>query len=87
MVDAEEESALGEVHQQRDQIVAPLQELRVLALMEVVNANMDFRTAGHPARQLLAEEEIRWCLKYSEPSIESWSVSVNRFIPRRSNSE
>ena len=59
MVDAEKNPALGEIHQQRDQIVAPLQELRVLALMEVVNSNMDFRTAGHPARQLLAQEEIR----------------------------
>ena len=27
--------------------------------MEVVDANVDFRTAGHPARQLLAQEEIR----------------------------
>lgn len=29
----------------------------MLALMEVVYANMDFGTAGHPARQLLAQEE------------------------------
>ena len=31
----------------------------MLPLMEVVDANVDFRTAGHAARQLLAEEEIR----------------------------
>ena len=30
----------------------------MLALMEVVDANVDFRTAGHPAGQLLAQEEI-----------------------------
>ena len=59
MVDAEEELPLGEIHQQRNQIVAPLLELDVLALMEIVDANMDFRTAGHPARQLLAQEKIR----------------------------
>src|SRR5271156_6141745 len=57
VVYAEEEPALGEIHQQGDQVVAPLLELGVLALMEVVDANVDFRTAGHPARQLLAEEE------------------------------
>ena len=31
----------------------------MLALMEVVNTNVDFGTAGHPARQLLAQEKIR----------------------------
>ena len=31
----------------------------MLALMEVVDADMDFRTAGHPARQLFTEEESR----------------------------
>ncbi len=59
MIDAEEQPALAEIHQQRNQIVPALQELSVLALMEVVNADMDFRTAGHPARQLLTEEKSR----------------------------
>ena len=59
MVDAEKQPALAEVHQQRHQIVPALQKLSVLALMEVVDADVDFRTAGHPARQLLTEEETR----------------------------
>jgi hypothetical protein len=57
MIDAEEDSPLRQVHQQRDQIVAALQELRVLALMEIVNSDVDLRTAGHPARQFLAQEK------------------------------
>jgi hypothetical protein len=59
VVDAEEELPFAKVHQQRHQIVAPLLKLDVLALMEVVHADVDFRTTGHPARQLLAQEEIR----------------------------
>lgn len=57
VIDTEEESALGQVHQERDKIVSPLLELNVLTLMEVVNADVDFRTAGHATSQLLAEKE------------------------------
>lgn len=57
MIDAKENPAFGKIHQQRDEIVPSLLELNVLALMEVVNTNVNFRAARHPARQLLAEEE------------------------------
>jgi hypothetical protein len=59
MVDAEQDSSLGEIHQKRDQIVAPLLQLRVLALVKVVNPDVDFRAARHAAGQLLAQEEFR----------------------------
>ena len=59
MIDAEEELPLAEVHQQGDEVIPALLKLDVLALMEVVHPDMDFRTAGHPARQFLAQEEIR----------------------------
>ena len=42
-----------------DEIVAPLLELRVLALGDVVDADVNFRAAGHPAGQLFAQEKIR----------------------------
>jgi len=58
VIDAEEKSALGEVHQQRHQVVAPLYELRVLALAYVINADMHFGAAGHAASQLHAHKKI-----------------------------
>ncbi len=50
---------LGEVHQKRNQVVAPLLHLRVLAFVKVINADVDLRAAGHAARQFLAQEEFR----------------------------
>src|SRR5215472_8169047 len=57
VIDTEENPALTQVHEQGDKVAAALLELDVLALMDVVNADVDLRTAGHPARQLFAEEE------------------------------
>jgi hypothetical protein len=59
VVDGEEELSLGEIHQQCRQVVASLLELNMLPLMEIVDSYMDFRTAGHAARQLLAKEKFR----------------------------
>src|SRR5580700_6458310 len=59
MIDAEEKPALGEIHQQRNQVVAPAQELVVLPLVQVVNADMSFGPARHSASEFFANEEIR----------------------------
>lgn len=58
MVDAEEEPSLGEVHQQSHQVVAALLELDVLPLGQVVDSDVCFRPARHPAGDLFAHEEI-----------------------------
>jgi hypothetical protein len=58
MIDAEEQSALGEIHQQRHQIVAPLLQLAVLPLADVVYSDMHFRAAGHTASQLFTQEKV-----------------------------
>jgi len=47
VIDAEEEAALGEIHEKRDKIVAALLQLLVLAIGDVVNADVDFGAAGH----------------------------------------
>jgi hypothetical protein len=59
MIDAEEEFAFGEIHQQSNQIVAPLLKLRVLAVVHVVNAYVNFGAAGHAAGYFFADEKIR----------------------------
>jgi hypothetical protein len=59
VIDAEEKAALGEIHQKRDEIAAPLLKLRVLALRDVVHADVNLGAARHPARQFLAQEKIR----------------------------
>ncbi len=59
MIDAEENSSLGQVHQQGNQIAASSQKLVVLSLAHVVNADVSFCPAGHPASEFRADEEIR----------------------------
>ena len=58
VIDAEEKPALGEIHQQRDQVVAPPQELDVLPFTQVVNADVSFRPTRHSASEFFADEEI-----------------------------
>ena len=58
VIDTEEEAALGEIHQQRDEIVAPLLQLYVLAFAHVVNADVHFRAGGHFAGEFFAHEKI-----------------------------
>ena len=59
MIDAEEDAALGEIHEQRDEIIATLLKLNVLALAEIVGADVHFGAAGHPAGEFFADENIR----------------------------
>ena len=58
VIDAEEETALGEIHQERDEIVAALLQLLVLALGDVVDADVHFGAAGHFAGELFADKKI-----------------------------
>ena len=72
VVDAEEEAALGEIHQQCDQIIAALLQLQVLAFGDVVDADVHFGAAGHFAGELFAHEKIRDARRnFSAPSMES----------------
>jgi hypothetical protein len=61
VIDAEEQAALGEIHEQRDEIVAPLLQLLVLAVGDVVHADVHFGAAGHFAGEFFADEKI-WVL-------------------------
>jgi len=58
VIDAEEEAALGEVHEERDEIVAALLELLVLAVGDVVHADVNFGATGHFAGEFFADEKI-----------------------------
>ena len=58
VVHAEEEAALGEIHEQRDEIIAALLKLVVMLFGDVENADMNFRAAGHETSKLLAHEEV-----------------------------
>jgi hypothetical protein len=58
VIDAEEELALAQVHEQSDKIVASLLKLNMLPLGDVVDADVHKRAAGHNARNLFANEEI-----------------------------
>ena len=64
MIDAEEKPFLGEVHQKRHEIGAPLQKLNVLPFADVVDADVHLGAAGHPAGQLFADEEIRMAAQF-----------------------
>jgi len=50
VIDAEEELALAQVHEQSDEIVASLLKLNMLPFSDVVNADVRERAAGHTAR-------------------------------------
>jgi hypothetical protein len=58
VIDAEEKAPLGEIHQERDEIAAALLELEVLAVGDVVHADVDFGAAGHFAGEFFADEKI-----------------------------
>jgi len=59
VIDTEEEPALGEIHQERDEIVAALLKLYVLALGYVVNPDVHFGAAGHFTGEFFADKKIR----------------------------
>ena len=58
VIDAEEEATLGEIHQERNDIVAALLQLLMLAVGDVVRADVHFRAAGHFTGELFADEKI-----------------------------
>jgi hypothetical protein len=58
VIDAEEELALAEIHQERDEIVTALLQLLVLAVADVVDADVHFGAAGHFAGELFADKKI-----------------------------
>jgi hypothetical protein len=58
VIDAEENSALGQVHQQGNQIAASSQELLVLPLANVVHADVRLGPAGHAASEFRAHKKV-----------------------------
>jgi hypothetical protein len=64
VIDAKKEPALGKIHEQGDEIVAPLLEMCVLALRDVVDADVDLGSAWHPAGELFTQEKIRQTAKF-----------------------
>ena len=59
MIHAEEKLLFREVHQQRDKILSPPLNFNMVALAEVVNADVNFRTAWHPAGHFFTHKEVR----------------------------
>ena len=57
VVDAEKQSLLTQVGQQRGQVVAAALDFRVLPLSNVVHADVRLGAAGHPAGNLFAQEK------------------------------
>src|SRR5262249_20837522 len=58
VVDAEEDLALGQIHEQGDEIIAAALNLNVVAFADAVNTDMQLGTAGHPDGYFFAEEEV-----------------------------
>ena len=59
MIHAEEKFLFGEIHQQRNKIFSPPLNFHVIALADVINADVNFRSARHLAGNLFAHEEVR----------------------------
>ena len=59
MIGTEKKLALGEVHQQRNEIVSAALNLKVLAFRDPINTHVHLGAAGHLNGDLLAEEEVR----------------------------
>jgi hypothetical protein len=58
VIDAEENSPLGQVHQQGNQIAASSQELLVLPLADVVHADVRLGPARHAASKFRAHKKV-----------------------------
>jgi hypothetical protein len=58
VIDAEEKATLGKVHEQSNKIVAALLKVSVLALGDVVDPDVNLRSARHAAGELFAQEKI-----------------------------
>jgi len=64
MVHAEEEFLFRQVHHQGHEVSAPTLNLAVIALAQIVDADVDFRAAGHPAGHFFADEKIRMAAQH-----------------------
>src|SRR5215471_9264675 len=58
VVDAEEDLALGQVHEQRDEVFAPALNLAVVTLADGIDTHMEFAAAWHLHGDFLADEEV-----------------------------
>jgi hypothetical protein len=58
VIDAEKQPFFRKVYQQGDQIIAPLLNLDMLALGQIVDTDMDFRAARHLAGDFFADEKV-----------------------------
>ena len=58
MIDAEENSPLGQIHQQGNQITASSQKLIVLPLANIVHTDVRLGPAGHPASEFRAHKKV-----------------------------
>ncbi len=59
MIGTEKKLPLGEVHQQRNEIVSAALNLKVLAFRDPINTHVYPGAAGHLNGDLLTEEEVR----------------------------
>jgi hypothetical protein len=59
VVDAKKQLPLREIHQQRDEVAGAALNLQVVALAEIVDAQMSFGSAGHSHGDFFAQEEVR----------------------------
>ena len=59
MVHAEEESPFGEIHHQRDEVVAAALDFHVVALANVVDADVHLGAGRHADSNLFTKKEIR----------------------------
>ena len=59
VIDAEEDFAFGEVHQERDEIGAALLNFDVVAFGDGVDAEVEFGARRHRAGDFFTEEEVR----------------------------
>jgi len=58
VIHRKEESALGEIHDERDKIVPTALNLGMVFLGDVIDAEVHLRAAGHADGDFLAEKEI-----------------------------
>lgn len=58
MVDAVKDFAFGEVHEEREEIIASLLNFDVIALGDAVDTEVELGAAGHGAGDFFTEEEV-----------------------------
>ena len=64
MIHAEEKFLFCQVHHQRHKVSAPTLDLAMISLAQVVDADVDFCAAGHPAGHFFADERVRMAAQH-----------------------